>query len=324
MVDDWKLALERDASVLREYMRSSSDLPHWQRSDELAPAEEDPRPAGPSAERVEVLAPIGLPVSPESERLLQRVAYAPRVEPDSPWAREVRVRQEDFRRCLSWNTHLAEHEALPLCHEKGTAKPGKTHADLVHEACNKQPQDKVLFTRLREHLRTAVAPMKCLMAIHASQEAASSAITSVTSHLEHMQSSLSRLMADGVEGGYIRPELLDCEEYKDVLSHMDEATAASKVLESASSYAAHTALCGTDAAARGVRSVVQHHRVETLRVTTGHKEVTESPAAGTGAACSALFTFRRALANHAQHAGPPKRAPSTIPGACHLLRCWLW
>ena len=258
-------------------MRSCSGLPHWEAPDKPSRTGEDPLPAGASTNGIEVLDPVGLPLSPECERLLQRVAYAPVVKPVSPWAREIYIEQDAYRRCLRWSTQLADHEAAPLCSVKGS-KSGKSHAELVEEACNKQPQDKHMFARLRDHLQANVAAMKCSMAVHASQEAAVKLSDSGSSRLSDMRQAFTSFVADGVAAEYIRPEVLESAEYRQMLEHFDKASAESQLQRSCAAYASHAALCGTDAAARGVRSVVQHHRSETLRVVTNHKGSTDSPA----------------------------------------------
>jgi len=276
-IDQWRVRLDGIAREVRDFM-SQTGLSHWRASPQSSvPADPLPSLQGDNAVEEE-LSLIGLPVPPTCEKLLQRVAYAPTVSASSPWASEVRMQEDVWRRCLRWSTRFAPHEATPLCAECPSSGLSKTSEQVVEEACRKDECNKRSLDRLRDQIDRASSSLKCHMACNAMAEASATLVRDALARVEDVQTRLSSLHRGAADAGLMASDMASSPQATELFEALELTTSSLQLLAQTAEYSDHASKAGTDAAARGIRGAVQHCRAETVRIVLGQKDSAESAA----------------------------------------------
>ena len=279
--DEWMTMMERHASDIRDFMQLpplrvlqglSSSVPsagvHWQ----VQPSEDTVEDQGinpPGLHEVgaqlEVMQPLGLPVPPESEALLQKVAYAPTFQAASGYAAAIRVPPKDFKRTLQWNTDFAAHEAAPLAdpRQAGTSKEPQK---IINDFLNNKPRHKARFSCLREQIKISRDTLKCNFAMSAAVEASNRATAMIEESVRSVKQSQQQLMDFLKKAGFLQGSFHEQTSlYQNMQTDLHQALSGVEALRSTNMYLQGAAQAGTDASARCVRTAVENYRTETLR-----------------------------------------------------------
>ena len=282
--DEWTVAMEEHAAKLRSFMlaepvrntsggaRSKVQAAgsHWQvkpggkesKKKELGVVPPGKSRSDPPA--VEVLDPVGVPVPPFAEDMLQKVAYAPTCLPTSGYAQAVRVPEADYQRTLQWNSSFAAHEATPIADPESRTKqaPQKT----IDAFINQKPRNKLRFKTLRDAVKADRDSLKCHFASAAAAEATQRAADLLEESVCAASQNLGTLLSNLKELGFLQGSFYEQTSlFRQIQTDLRQAQQGVDGLRSSAHYLAGSTQAGADAAARGIRVHMQSLRTETLR-----------------------------------------------------------
>ena len=275
-VEHWSAEYSKVARQLREYLiPKGASLSHWKMQsppvDLLAESLPPSSLEGPAADQPVDPKVDGFPITPDCERVIAKVAYASSgVSRKQGWAREVKVAETDYRRCLDWDLHFAPHEAAPLCAESAISER-KDPRIVVSDACFRGEDGKKVLADLNERLWLGVDSLKCSVATNAAMEGGAYLVADLTSSAQSLDSAVNAFLRDAVDAGVASAELLTDpqfvairEEFTRLRQHLASLTNVVSIVD-------HASKAGTDSAARTVRNTVQDARAATTRAVLGEK-----------------------------------------------------
>ena len=287
LTEEWTATLEEQAAALRKFMlqeparnteggepsKVAAAPAHWKVPDaptlgsksKLGSGKLPPGKLPSDAPSVEVLDPVGLPVTPDCEELIQKVAYAPKCSSLSGYACAVKVPQQDFKRTLGWNTQLAPHEAQAITDPTASSVKKDQPQQVINNFIEKG-RNKVVFKQLRDGVRASRDSLKCHLTTGAAAEAVQRATSLIDEGIRGAQERLGQLFNHLRQLGFLRGRHFEQSSlFRQIHTDLRQVTQGVGGLQQASHYLNGVSQAGTGAATRAVRLQMERFRTETVR-----------------------------------------------------------